>query len=645
MSKDIKSFIESLIPSSNNSLKEKCFNIFQENGVETVDDLLVLTEQDIDSFSFPLVFKRKLLDEMNKLKSSPTLTDVEKNMIKSFFDNDITLNDIYKTINVEIGTPKADLVIQYYNSLQKPKKPIPTDLKELHVKTTEKSLPCFKYPSKELIGKRYYTLLVMGETGSGKTTLLDAFVNYLAGMNFEDDWRYKLVDENHLKDRPGGLSQTEVITKYYVNWHRDEGKEINIRIIDTPGLGDTKGVLQDNIIIKQFENLFSEIGELDYILVTVKANITRWTNATQYVYDRVQQVFGKDAVHRFMLMCTFADGQKPLSLDTLKDKFVYQDYFCFNNSALYVPSKNAGPNTKTFWKLCISSVKKFFDVILEKNLPPLSLTLSKQVMEYREWLFASVQSSKDRINEGFRLLEKSNNLLEAIKKNKKKLDENGTFTYEDYEERTKEIPLPTPYQWCNNCGCLCCQICPWPEGAVFSQCTYFNGGRPCPKCPGRCRREDHRRCTHTVQVERVKVTKIYEAKKELFEEGKKGLSTSEAALEKEINIMSELGKKILEDMQKIKNSLIELDKIALKPRVFTNEQYFKEMIEYEETEKNPGWENRIEGLKMMRDQAKQINDISKADNIANLFPQYNKILDELKNKKPEKANTSHCILF
>lgn len=29
----------------------------------------------------------------------------------------------------------------YYNSLHKPKKPIPTDLKKLHVKTTEKSLP------------------------------------------------------------------------------------------------------------------------------------------------------------------------------------------------------------------------------------------------------------------------------------------------------------------------------------------------------------------------------------------------------------------------------------------------------------------------------------------------------------------------
>ena len=40
-------------------------------------------------------------------------------------------------------------------------------------------------------------------------------------------------------------------------------------------------------------------------------------------------------------------------------------------------------------------------------------------------------------------------------------------------------------------------------------------------------------------------------------------------------------------------------------------------------EKNPGWENRIEGLKMMRDKDKQINDISRADNIANLLTRYN----------------------
>ena len=46
----------------------------------------------------------------------------------------------------------------------------------------------------------------MGETGSGKNTLLDAFVNYLADMNYDDPWRYKLVDENNIKDVPLGES-------------------------------------------------------------------------------------------------------------------------------------------------------------------------------------------------------------------------------------------------------------------------------------------------------------------------------------------------------------------------------------------------------------------------------------------------------
>lgn len=93
----------------------------------------------------------------------------------------------------------------------------------------------------------------MGEIGSGKTTLLDAFVNYLAWMNYEDKWRYKLVNENHLKNKHTKESQTTEITSYYVNYERNDGNEINIKIIDTPGLGDTKGVLKNNEIIKKFE--------------------------------------------------------------------------------------------------------------------------------------------------------------------------------------------------------------------------------------------------------------------------------------------------------------------------------------------------------------------------------------------------------
>lgn len=62
---------------------------------------------------------------------------------------------------------------------------------------------------------------MIGETGSGKTTLLDAFVNYLNGMSFEDNWRWKLVDESHLNVVAEGISKTSTITEYYINDHRN----------------------------------------------------------------------------------------------------------------------------------------------------------------------------------------------------------------------------------------------------------------------------------------------------------------------------------------------------------------------------------------------------------------------------------------
>ena len=57
----------------------------------------------------------------------------------------------------------------------------------------------------------------MGETGSGKTTLLDAFVNKLNGMEYKDNWRWRLVDESFLNKKPAGASKTSLITVYYIN--------------------------------------------------------------------------------------------------------------------------------------------------------------------------------------------------------------------------------------------------------------------------------------------------------------------------------------------------------------------------------------------------------------------------------------------
>jgi hypothetical protein len=110
-----------------------------------------------------------------------------------------------------------------------------------------------------------------------------------------------------------------------------------------------------------------------------------------------------------------------------------------------------------------------------------------------------------------------------------------------------------------------------------------------------------------------------------------------------ITKMSDLGTKLMYDMNSIKDSLIELEKIALKPRVLTDEQYFIDMIEFEEKEKKPGFKERIKGLEIMRDQAKQLNNILKTNDVSSLFPTYSETIRELKQKNPN-SNFS-CSIF
>ena len=175
------------------------------------------------------------------------------------------------------------------------------------------------------------------------------------------------------------MTQTFDIDDYYVNYQRQDGNGINIRIIDVPEFCDLKGITQDNVIIYKLKDFFErQIEELDYILITMKANTTRLCPSSEYIYNRIQEIFGNDAKNRFILICTFGDDKKPLVIETMDSLLNYEEYFCFNNSVLYLAPEYANINTKYYWKLEMENVKRFFDWIIKKDLPPLSLKLTNK---------------------------------------------------------------------------------------------------------------------------------------------------------------------------------------------------------------------------------------------------------------------------
>jgi len=212
------------------------------------------------------------------------------------------------------------------------------------------------------------------------------------------------------------------------------------------------------------------------------------------------------------------------------------------------------------------------------------------------------------------------------------------------EKVPRTVKLNDAYQYCINCNQMCCQYCKWPDNEPYSMCSFFDPNSSnyhpegCPKCPGHCNRYSHVKTKQYIVYDEKEI--IINAKKEAFEEGQKGLSYSEQLLNQTIEKMRQEGEVIIKQMKDIKESLEELDKIALKPRVFTNAEYFQDMIENEKQYQNTGYLKRIEGLEMMKNQAEILNAISKAEDITQLFPKYNNIITELKSK-----SKSSCILF
>ena len=113
-------------------------------------------------------------------------------------------------------------------------------------------------------------------------------INYLFGVSWEDDFRFKLIDEKEEGREGGGkiktqaVSQTEYITAYTIYQQQDSTLPFTLTLIDTPGFGDTRGIKRDQILVDQVRNFFSTKGDegidhLDAIGFVTQAPLARLT--------------------------------------------------------------------------------------------------------------------------------------------------------------------------------------------------------------------------------------------------------------------------------------------------------------------------------------------------------------------------------
>lgn len=220
-----------------------------------------------------------------------------------------------------------------------------------------------------------YNILILGETGVGKSTFINAFVNYMKFGSLDDaltdegplqfaipsefsfDERHNERDETfHVTVGDAGEFEQfsrrgQSATQKSVTYRFElDGKRFSL--IDTPGIGDTRGVAQDHANVKDILNTLESVDKIHTVLLLLKPNSARLGPVFDFCVTELLSHLHKETSKNIVFGCTnarntnfsFGDTRTPLET-LLKDKATglslgYHNSFFFDSEAFrYLAAK------------------------------------------------------------------------------------------------------------------------------------------------------------------------------------------------------------------------------------------------------------------------------------------------------------------
>lgn len=467
------------------------------------------------------------------------------------------------------------------------------------------------------------TVMLVGATGSGKSTLLDGMINYIFGVSWDDDFRLtivKLSDEEKTRYHDQTQSQTEWITSYTIRSMSGSNLDYDLHIVDTPGFGDTRGVVRDKEIVDQIREFFTTRGSqgimyLDAICFVIQAPLVRLTPPQRYLFDAILSIFGQDVVNNIYVLITFADGNEPPVVDALRGaKVPFKKFYKFNNSALFVSRQLSQESefASLYWKMGRESFRLFFDEV--RFTQTKSLQLTKQVLQLRQNLEATVQGLQPQIHEGLHKLNTIEQEKEILRRHETDIEANKHFMYDVDEIHMKKIDLSsgTYVTNCLTCNRTCHFPCRIPEDRNKMDCAAMNGGH-CTVCPKKCFWDIHRNNDFRFETFSVKVKKSYEELKRKYLLAQIGKEKQTSVLEKVRCAFIQLYQNVQKMMNDVRCYINKLNEIALRPNPLSDVDYIDLLIESEKNEKKYGWKERIKFFVKMKEEAEIITKIARKE--------------------------------
>lgn len=360
--------------------------------------------------------------------------------------------------------------------------------------------------------------------------------------------------------------------------------------------------------------MFSSEGDkgvffIDAVCFIVKAPDARLTVSQKYIFSSIMSLFGKDIESNICILITFADGANPPILASLSEANLPSvSYFQFNNSALFAENKNLATTSMSpmFWEMGCKSFQKFFDQL--KYFPTKSLTQTKNVLKEREQLKTVVACIPPLVKAWLSKLSELRNDLEVFKKHKDDIEDNKDFEYEVEEtiQVKAELRKGKHVTNCLRCNITCHEGCGYADDNDKRLCCAMTNDY-CTVCIGKCIWSHHKNAHYSLKYTIQKVRKSYIEMKQKYERAiglKMNHKTFIGRLKHDVD---DLFKNVQLQITKMNRCQNRLEEIALRTDPLSTIDLIDLMIQAEEMEGKPGYEQRI----VMLNEFKHMSQIEK----------------------------------
>lgn len=196
---------------------------------------------------------------------------------------------------------------------------------------------------KELEPSEQLNVLILGETGVGKSTWINAFVNYLTHDTLDDaldaeELKWVIPSSFSTQHKDDSDSQGRFVQRdIKIGSNKDERNGANgqsatqrtcvytvgigntrVRLIDTPGIGDTRGLDQDNKNMADILAVLRMYDNLHGIVILLKPNAARLTVMFRFCIKQLLTHLHKNAAHNIVFGFTNTRGSNYRPGDTFK---------------------------------------------------------------------------------------------------------------------------------------------------------------------------------------------------------------------------------------------------------------------------------------------------------------------------------------